>query len=124
MDQLKKNSGGKNENKDARIHIRVTTKEKELLQRKAQACEMSLGKFLIAAGLNPKSIKVTPKINKSLYLELCRQGNNLNQLTRLQNTSAASGQNSELYSDDRAMLENLGRLINQVLTELEKGNAN
>ena len=85
---------------------------------------MSLGKFLIAAGLNDKSIKVTPEINKSLYVELCRQGNNLNQLARLQNTLAASGQDPELYSDDIAMLENLCRLINQVLTELEKGNAN
>ena len=124
MDKLKKNSGGKNENKDARIHIRVTTKEKELLQRKAQACEMSLGKFLIAAGLNDKSIKVTPEINKSLYVELCRQGNNLNQLTRLQNTVAASRKDPELYCDDRALLENLCSLINQVLTELKKVNSN
>ena len=124
MNKPEKNFGRQKENKDARINIRLTTKEKELLQRLAQASEMSLGRFLITAGLNPKSIKVTPKINKSLYLELCRQGNNLNQLTRLQNTIAASGQNSELYSDDRAMLENLCRLINQVLTELEKGNAN
>ena len=30
-------------------NIRVTTKEKELLQSKDQADEMSLGKFLIAA---------------------------------------------------------------------------
>ncbi len=124
MNKLEKNSGRQKENKNTQINIRLSTQEKELLQRLAQASEMSLGRFLITAGLNDKSIKVTPKINKSLYLELCRQGNNLNQLTRLQNTSAASGQNSELYSDDRAMLENLGRLINQVLTELEKGNAN
>ncbi len=124
MDKLKKNSGCQNDNKDARIHIRVTTKEKELLQRLAQASGMSLGKFLIAAGLNDKSIKVTPEINKSLYVELCRQGNNLNQLTRLQNTVAASGQDLELYCDDRALLENLCSLINQVLTELKKVNSN
>ncbi len=124
MNQPEKNSGCQKENKDARIHIRVTTKEKELLQRLAQASNMKLGKFLITAGLNSQSIKVTPEINKSLYVELCRQGNNLNQLARLQNTLAASGQDPELYSDDIAMLENLCRLINQVLTELEKGNAN
>ena len=124
MNKPEKNFGRQIENKNARINIRLTTKEKELLQSKAQTYKMSVGRFLITAGLNPKSIKVVPEINKSLYLELCRQGNNLNQLTRLQNTIAASGKNSELYSDDRAMLENLGRLINQVLTELEKGNVN
>ena len=69
MNQPEKNSGCQKENKDARINIRVTTKEKELLQRLAQASEMSLGKFLIAASLNDKSIKVTPELNKSLYLE-------------------------------------------------------
>ena len=49
MNQPEKNSGCQKENKDARINIRVTTKEKELLQSKDQADEMSLGKFLIAA---------------------------------------------------------------------------
>ena len=124
MNKPEKHSCCQKENKDARIHIRVTTKEKELLQRLAQASNMKLGKFLITAGLNSQSIKVTPKINKSLYVELCRQGNNLNQLARLQNTLAASGQDPELYSDDRAMLENLCSLINQALAELEKGNSN
>ncbi len=124
MNQPEKNSGCQKENKDVRINIRVTTKEKELLQSKAQTYKMSVGRFLITAGLNPKSIKVTPEINKSLYVELCRQGNNLNQLTRLQNTVAASGQDLELYCDDRALLENLCSLINQVLTELKKVNSN
>ncbi|MDJ0902870.1 MAG: hypothetical protein QNJ55_29125 [Xenococcus sp. MO_188.B8] len=123
MNKQKQNSCCKKKAKEARIQIRVTTKEKELLQSKAQACEMSLGKFLIAAGLNDESIKVIPELNKSLYVELCRQGNNLNQLARLQNTLAASGQDPELYSDDRAILENLCSLINQVLTELKKVNS-
>ena len=124
MNKPEKNFSRQKENKNARINIRLTTKEKELLQTKAQASKMSVGRFLITAGLNPKSIKVVPEINKSLYLELCRQGNNLNQLTRLQNTISASGKKAEIDADDRAMLENLGRLINQVLTELAKGNAN
>ncbi len=49
MNQPEKNSGCQKENKDAQINIRVTTKEKELLQSKDQTSEMSLGKFLIAA---------------------------------------------------------------------------
>ena len=124
MRKLKQNSRYKKEPKEARIHIRVTAREKELLQLKAQASGMSLGKFLIAAGLNLKSTRVTPAIDKSLYLELCRQGNDLNQLTRLQNTQAASGKGSELDPDDRATLENLRTLLNQVLTELQGRAAN
>ena len=70
INKPEKNSGCQKENKDTQINIRVTTKEKELLQRLAQASGMSLGKFLIAAGLNPKSIKIIPELNKSLYVEL------------------------------------------------------
>ncbi len=124
MRKLKQHSRYKKETKEARIHIRVTAREKELLQLKAQASGMSLGKFLIAAGLNLKSTRVTPASDKSLYLELCRQGNDLNQLTRLQNTQAASGKGSELDPDDRATLENLRTLLNQVLTELQGRAAN
>ncbi len=124
MRKLKQHSRYKKEPKEARIHIRVTAREKELLQLKAQASGMSLGKFLIAAGLNLKSTRVTPASDKSLYLELCRQGNDLNQLTRLQNTQAASGKGSELDPDDRATLENLRTLLNQVLTELQGRAAN
>ena len=124
MRKLKQHSRYKKETKEARIHIRVTAREKELLQLKAQASGMSLGKFLIAAGLNLKSTRVTPASDKSLYLELCRQGNDLNQLTRLQNTQAASGKGSELDPDDRATLENLRTLLNQILTELQGRAAN
>ena len=124
MRKLKQHSRYKKETKEARIHIRVTAREKELLQLKAQASGMSLGKFLIAAGLNLKSTRVTPASDKSLYLELCRQGNDLNQLTRLQNTQAASGKGSELDPDDRATLENLRTLLNQVLTQIQGRAAN
>ena len=68
MNKPEKNYYCQKENKNTQINIRLTTKEKELLQRLAQASEMSLGRFLITAGLNPKSIKVVPEINKSLYL--------------------------------------------------------
>ncbi len=86
MKKLQENSEGKKEFKDARIHIRTTTTNKELLQLKAQEIQMSLSEFLIAAGLGLRTKQITPLINKSLYVELCRQGNNLNQLTRLQDT--------------------------------------
>ena len=110
--------------KDARIHIRTTTTNKELLQLKAQDFQMSLSEFLIAAGLGLRTKQITPEINKSLYVELCRQGNNLNQLTRLQNTIAASGLDPELVLDDRKTLKELRSLLEKILTKLEGETAN
>ncbi|MGK7894166.1 MAG: hypothetical protein AB4372_11205 [Xenococcus sp. (in: cyanobacteria)] len=124
MKKLKENSNGKKEIKAARIHIRTTTTKKELLQLKAQDFQMSLSDFLIAAGLGLRTKQVTPEINKSIYVELCRQGNNLNQLTRLQNTLAASGLDPELDLDDRTTLKELRTLLEKILTKLEGETAN
>ncbi len=119
MKNLQEKSNGKKEIKDARIHIRTTTTKKELLQLKAQDFQMSLSDFLIAAGLGLRTKQVTPEINKSIYVELCRQGNNLNQLTRLQNTLAASGLDPELDLDDRKTLKDIRTLLEKILTKLE-----
>ena len=119
MKKLKEKSSDQKEIKDARIHIRTTTTKKELLQLKAQDFQMSLSDFLIAAGLGLKTKQVTPEINKSIYVELCRQGNNLNQLARLQNTLAASGRDSTLDLDNRKTLKDIRTLLDQILTKLE-----
>ena len=124
MKKLQENSSGKKEFEDARIHIRTTTTNKELLQLKAQEIQMSLSEFLIAAGLGLRTKQITPEINKSVYVELCRQGNNLNQLTRLQNTIAASGLDPELVLDDRKTLKELRSLLEKILTKLEGETAN
>ncbi len=124
MKKLQEKSSDQKEIKDARIHIRTTTTNKELLQLKAQDLQMSLSDFLIAAGLGLKTKQVTPEINKSVYVELCRQGNNLNQLTRLQNTLAASGLDPELDLDDRKTLKELRTLLEKILTKLEGETAN
>ena len=124
MKKLHEKSNSKKEFKDARIHIRTTTTNKELLQLKAQEIQMSLSDFLIAAGLGLRTKQITPEINKSLYVELCRQGNNLNQLTRLQNTIAASGLDPELVLDDRKTLKELRTLLEKILTKLEGETAN
>jgi len=124
MKKLQEKSNDKKEFKDARIHIRTTTTNKELLQLKAQEIQMSLSEFLIAAGLGLRTKQITPLINKSLYVELCRQGNNLNQLTRLQNTIAASGLDPELVLDDRKTLKELRSLLEKILTKLEGETSN
>ena len=120
MTKTKQNYRHQKEFKAARIDLRATTTEKAELQLKAQASGMSLGRYLIAAGLNQKSTQITPAIDKALYLELCRQGNNLNQLARLHNTQAASGNYSKLHPEDLEMLEKIYALIRQTLNQLQE----
>ena len=120
MSKLKNNYRHQKEFKAARIDIRATPTEKAQLQVKAKASGISLGKYLITAGLNRKMTEVTKAIDKSLYLELCRQGNNLNRLIRLHNTQAASGKDSKLHPDDRAMLEKIYDLLRQTLNQLQE----
>ena len=103
--------------KEAQINIRITPKVKAQLKLKAKASGMNLTKYLVTAGLNKKPIKPLPEIDKHLYLELCRQGNNLNRLARLHNTEAASSVVYELHADDRAMLNETYSLLEQVLKQ-------
>ena len=124
MSKLKNNYRHQKEFKAARIDIRATPTEKAQLQVKAKASGMSLGEYLITAGLNRKTTKVTKAIDKSLYLELCRQGNNLNQLAGIHNTQAASGKDSKLHPDDRAMLEKIYDLLRQTLNQLQERKVN
>ncbi len=119
MTKAQQNYRHQKEFKAARIDLRATPTEKAELQVKAKASGMSLGRYLIAAGLNQKSTRITPAIDKALYLELCRQGNNLNQLTCLHNTQAASGNYSKLHPDEREMLEKIYALIRQTLNRLQ-----
>ena len=119
MSKLKNNYRHQKEFKAARIDIRATPTEKAQLQVKAKASGMSLGEYLITAGLNRKMTEVTKTIDKSLYLELCRQGNNLNRLTRLHNTQTASGKDFKLHPTERAMLEKIYSLLRQILNQLQ-----
>ncbi|MDJ0589577.1 MAG: hypothetical protein QNJ72_06210 [Pleurocapsa sp. MO_226.B13] len=128
MSKLKNNYRHQKEFKAARIDIRATPTEKAQLQVKAKASGMSLGEYLITAGLNRnlnrKMTEVTKAIDKALYLELCRQGNNLNQLAGIHNTQAASSKNSKLHPDDRAMLERIYNLLRQTLNQLQERKVN
>ena len=119
MTKLKNNYRHQKEFKAARIDLRATPTEKAELQLKAKASGMSLGRYLIAAGLNQKSTRITPAIDKALYLELCRQGNNLARLAGIHNTQATSGNYSKLHPDDREMLEKIYALIRQTLNQLQ-----
>lgn len=69
--------------KDKKINIRLTEKEKNIIELKAKKCNMTITKFIVSSCLKDKIIIVNglDKVDS----ELRRIGNNINQLTRLAN---------------------------------------
>ena len=70
-------------NKNKRINIRLTDKEKKLIESKAKKCNMTVTKYIISSCLKDKII-IVDGLDK-VDTELRRIGNNINQLTRLSN---------------------------------------
>jgi len=69
--------------KDKKINLRLTEKEKNIIESKAKKCNMTITKFIVSSCLKDKIIIVNglDKVDS----ELRRIGNNINQLTRLAN---------------------------------------
>lgn len=69
--------------KDKKINIRLTEQEKNLIEKKANKCDMTITKFILSSCLKDK-IVVINGLDK-IDVELRRIGNNINQLTKLTN---------------------------------------
>ena len=69
--------------KDKKINIRLTEKEKNIIEAKSKKLNMTITKFIISSCLKDKIVIVNglDKVDS----ELRRIGNNINQLTRLAN---------------------------------------
>ena len=69
--------------KDKKINIRLTEKEKSIIEVKAKKLNMTITKFIVSSCLKDK-IVIVNGLDK-VDTELRRIGNNINQLTRLAN---------------------------------------
>ena len=69
--------------KDKKINIRLTEKEKSIIEVKAKKLNMTITKFIIISCLKDK-IVIVNGLDK-IDTELRRIGNNINQLTSLAN---------------------------------------
>ena len=69
--------------KNKKINIRLTEKEKNIIELKAKKLNMTITKFIVSSCLKDKIVIVNglDKVDS----ELRRIGNNINQLTRLAN---------------------------------------
>lgn len=69
--------------KDKKLNIRLTEKEKNIIESKAKKLNMTITKFIVSSCLKDK-IVIVNGLDK-IDTELRRIGNNINQLTRLAN---------------------------------------
>ena len=113
-----KNRKQKKDNKTERIEIRVTEEEKEQLKNKAEYLNMTVSQLLLKTALSSKKINIVPSINGKLFVELCKQGNNLNQLSRNLNQTALNQKIPLLNRHGLQILEELEKTSNLILNIL------
>ena len=97
-------------NKNKRINIRLTEKEKSLIESKAKKCNMNITKYIINSCLKDKII-IVDGLDK-VDTELRRIGNNINQLTRLSNERIISAVD---LKEVRMEVNNIWQLLKQLV---------
>lgn len=96
--------------KDKKINIRLTEKEKNLIESKAKKYNMTITKFIVSSCLKDKIIIING-LDK-IDTELRRIGNNINQLTRLANERIITEVN---LKELRMEVNNIWQLLKQLV---------
>ena len=96
--------------KDKKINIRLTEKEKSIIEVKAKKLNMTITKFIISSCLKDK-IVIVNGLDK-VGTELRRIGNNINQLTRLANEKIITVIN---LKELRMEVNNIWQLLKQLV---------
>lgn len=96
--------------KDKKINIRLTEKEKSIIEVKAKKLNMTIRKFIISSCLKDK-IVIVNGLDK-VDTELRRIGNNINQLTRLANEKIITVIN---LKELRMEVNNIWQLLKQLV---------
>lgn len=97
-------------NRNKKINIRVTEKEKKQIETKARKCNMSITKYIVSSCLKDKIIVVNGL--EKIDTELRRIGNNINQLTRLSNERII---NTVDLKELRMEVNNIWQLLKQLV---------
>ena len=96
--------------KDKKINIRLTEKEKNIIELKAKKLNMTITKFIVSSCLKDKIVIV--KGLDRVDTELRRIGNNINQLTRLANEKIITVIN---LKELRMEVNNIWQLLKQLV---------
>lgn len=91
------------------VPIRYTTEERECLYEAARSVGLSLSEFVRRSALKrPLPKASSPEVNRETYRELCRIGNNLNQLMRAIHEGKVDGLDLAQLSELKALVKNIG----------------
>ena len=96
--------------KDKKINIRLTEKEKNIIESKAKKLNMTITRFIVSSCLKDK-IVIVNGLDK-VDTELRRIGNNINQLTRLANEKIITVIN---LKELRMEVNNIWQLLKQLV---------
>ncbi len=96
--------------KDKKINIRLTKKEKSIIESKAKKLNMTITKFIVSSCLKDKIIIING-LDK-VDTELRRIENNINQLTRLANEKIITVIN---LKELRMEVNNIWQLLKQLV---------
>lgn len=92
--------------KDTEINIRMSNKQKNIIQALAMKSKLSMSEYIIRSSINAKIIV---EADKSQYItELRRIGNNINQITRKVNQGLVKEVNLKEVKEE---LNNLWQLL-------------
>lgn len=109
------------ERKEVRLDLRLTRREKELLQRRAAAARMPLSQYLIAMGRRGKIVNYDHLLK--CFIQLRRIGSNINQAVRIMNTfhSDCDGEFDYVLRQLDKVQSVLDQYINRELKENKDG---
>ena len=96
MNQTSSNQKKKKEKRQI-FSLRLSSSERLELENKAAEAGLKLSEYLRQTGLRRKIRSKVPEINREMYLELGRIGNNLNQLTKNCHIALQQGNEIRLF---------------------------
>lgn len=102
-----------NRKRDKQIKFYVNEKEYEQIKKKVKKSKLKQQEYLIKSALNKKIIVIDGL--KEIFLELSREGNNLNQIAKKIN----EGEQKDI-KEMKNKLNNLWDLIEKILKESNK----
>ena len=95
--------------RSAVVPIRVSPEERTQLYDAAKRLSVSLSEFVRRAALKLRMPPAAaPEVNRETYRELCRIGNNVNQLMRAINEGRAAGVDPKMLEELRALVKAVG----------------
>lgn len=106
-----------NEKKETGFFLRLTSKEKARLQRRANEAKMPLSRYLLEMGLTGKIVNYDYLLK--CFLQMRRIGNNINQAVRIMNTfhSDCEGEFDYVLREMNRLQDVLDRYIELELKE-------